>query len=61
MQADPGELTNLANDPAHVLTLAEMAGRCLTRRLRHADRAHTQTVITHAGPVSRPLALRMDQ
>ena len=56
---DPGEFTNLANDPAHALTLAEMAGRCLTRRLRHADRTLTQTVVTHTGPVSRPMALAL--
>ena len=41
LQADPGQFTNLAADPAHTAVVAEYAQKALSWRMHHADRTLT--------------------
>jgi len=52
LQADPGELTNLADDPAHLAVRLDMAEKLLAWRARHLDRSLTGIELTTDGPVS---------
>ncbi len=51
MQEDPGELTNLADDPAYRDARLEMAEKLLSWRASHLDRSLTGVELTAAGPV----------
>ena len=57
LEADPDELHNLANDPAHSGVRIEMAERLLSWRARHLDQTLALKELTPGGVVSRP-ALR---
>lgn len=54
LQADPGEATNLADDPAHAQTRLEMAEAMLSWRTAHLDRSLTGIDLTESGPVKLP-------
>ncbi len=58
LQADPGELTNLANDPVYAVVRLEMAEKLLAWRARHLDRSLSGTELTEAGPVEAALERR---
>ncbi|WP_436642595.1 alkaline phosphatase family protein [Microbaculum sp. FT89] len=58
MQADPGELTNLAGDPAYRDARLDMAEKLLAWRARHLDRSLSGIELTEAGPVSATLDRR---
>jgi len=53
LECDPGETTNLADDPAFAPMALAGAQRLLSWRQRHADRTLTHITLTDAGPVSR--------
>ncbi len=53
LQADPGQFTNLAKDPAHAPAMLDMAGRMLNWRLRHAERTLTGYAASPDGLLSR--------
>ncbi len=53
LKADPGELRDLAGDPAHQGTLLEAAQALLSHRLVHADRTLTGVHLTADGPIRR--------
>jgi arylsulfatase A-like enzyme len=59
MQADPGELTNLADDPAYAHVRLEMAEKLLAWRARHLDRRLSGTELTEGGPVEAALERRI--
>ncbi len=46
---DPGELHNLADDPAHATTVLDYAQRMLSWRMNHADRTLTGYKLTPSG------------
>ncbi|MFN3984920.1 MAG: alkaline phosphatase family protein [Rhodocyclaceae bacterium] len=46
---DPGELRNLASDPAYREVMLEMTQHLLSLRMRHADRAFTRLLATPNG------------
>ena len=56
MQRDPGELTNLAGDPAMARVIARYGQKLLSHRMLHAERTLAnaqltpQGVVRHAGP-----------
>jgi arylsulfatase A-like enzyme len=50
---DPGEMRNVAGDPAHRGLLAEAMGRMLDWRLRHGARAYTDLCATPEGLAPR--------
>lgn len=50
---DPDQLHDRAADPAYAAIRAELAGRMLSWRMRHTERALTDTVITPDGPRTR--------
>lgn len=54
---DPEELHDVSLDPQYASAMARMSSQMLTRRLSHADRAHTEVVVTSAGPESRRMPL----
>lgn len=49
----PGQLRNLANDPAYARKMLYMAQKILNWRLKHADRTLTGYAATPEGLVSR--------
>jgi arylsulfatase A-like enzyme len=51
--ADPDQLENLADDPVFAAVRADCAAAALSWRMRHGERALTDTVITPAGPRTR--------
>ncbi|MBK1667270.1 hypothetical protein CKO28_04330 [Rhodovibrio sodomensis] len=51
LEADPRESCNLAGDPATAAIERDCAQALLTKRLRHADRTWTNTLLTDGGPV----------
>jgi len=53
LRADPGEMRNVAGDPAYAGLLAHAAGRMLSWRLKHADRTLTHLCATPNGLVDR--------
>ncbi len=57
LEADPDNLHNLANDPAHAGVRIELAERLLSWRARHLDQTLALKELTAGGVVSRP-ALR---
>ena len=54
LTADPGQLHDLASDPAHAATVRDYAQRALSWRMRHADRTLTHYRSTPAGLECRP-------
>jgi arylsulfatase A-like enzyme len=52
--ADPDNLRNLANDPAHASVRIEMAERLLSWRSRHLDQTLALKELTSLGVVSAP-------
>ncbi len=52
LQNDPGELENLAADPAHAPTLLRLTQKLLSLRMRHADRTLSDVRLTGQGPVN---------
>lgn len=53
LRADPGEMRNVAGDPARAGLLATAMRRMLDFRLTHADVGHTHVVATPGGLVER--------
>jgi arylsulfatase A-like enzyme len=51
LAADPGELVNLADDPAHAATLLRLTQKLLSLRMRHADRRLSDMRIGAGGVV----------
>jgi arylsulfatase A-like enzyme len=47
LQNDPGELNDLASQPAHLDTVLEYAQRMLSWRMRHADKTLTHIALTN--------------
>ncbi len=60
LQADPGELVNLADDPAYTRVRIEMAEKLLAWRARHLDRMLTGIELSANGPVSAGRERRVD-
>ena len=58
LESDPGELVNLADDPAYRDVRLEMAEKLLAWRARHLDRQLTGIELTESGPVSAGLDRR---
>ncbi len=52
LEADPGERTNVADDPAYASTRIAYAEKLLSWRARHLDRTLTGIELTADGPVS---------
>ncbi|MBO9100297.1 MULTISPECIES: alkaline phosphatase family protein [unclassified Rhizobium] len=52
LQADPGELRNLAEEPAYLATRLRYAERLLSVRARHLDQTLAYTELTEDGPVT---------
>ena len=53
LEADPGELCNLADDPAYQGLVLEYAQRMLSWRMVHDERLLTNIMLTPDGPVER--------
>jgi len=53
LQQDPGECVNLADNPDYQSLLLEYAQKMLSWRMKHTDRALTETLLTKKGPVTR--------
>ena len=53
LEKDPGQLRNLAQDPAYASQMLDMAQKMLNWRLKHADRTLTGYAATPEGLVSR--------
>ncbi|MBM3554620.1 MAG: alkaline phosphatase family protein [Alphaproteobacteria bacterium] len=53
LASDPGELRNLAADPAHAGAVLTCAQALLSWRMRHAERAFTNVYLCPEGPVIR--------
>lgn len=49
MIADPSEMQNLAEDPAHMKTLLRMTRKLLSHRMKHADRTLTSYKVSGEG------------
>lgn len=58
LEADPGELHNLANDPAEAERIRDYAARLLSWRLRTDDETLATTLVTPLGVISRQDRLR---
>ncbi len=54
LRADPGELNNVADDPAYAVQRVTYAEKLLTWRARNLDRTLTGVSLTEAGPVGLP-------
>ena len=60
LEADPGETTNLADQPEHAALLASLTGKLLSRRMIHAERTLANIQLTptgvarYEGPRERP-------
>ncbi|MDQ0455526.1 alkaline phosphatase family protein [Rhizobium paknamense] len=54
LEADPGELTNVAADPAYLAVRLAYAEKLLALRAEHLDQTLAYTELTDEGPVSRP-------
>jgi len=52
LQADPDEMHNLANDPAHSAMLLRLTQKLLSHRMRRANRTMTDVKITSEGAVN---------
>lgn len=52
LEADPGELRNLAEDPAHLPIRLSFAEKLLSLRATHLDQTLALTTLTAQGPVS---------
>ncbi len=50
MQQDPGELNNLANDPAHAPQVLRLTQKLLSHRMSHQNRRLTGWRLSHQGP-----------
>lgn len=57
MESDPGELTDLSRDPAHLATRLEMAERLLAWRARHLDQSLALSELTERGVAGTPARL----
>ena len=53
LKRDPGEFTNLANDPAHAATTLAYAQKLLSWRLAHEDQTLTHKMATGKGMLER--------
>ena len=53
MEADPGQLENLAKDPANAPVMLDYAQRMLSWRMRYADRTLTGYSATPDGLINR--------
>ncbi|HEY2707031.1 MAG TPA: alkaline phosphatase family protein [Caulobacteraceae bacterium] len=53
LQTDPGETTNLADDPAYAPVVLRFAQKLLSWRMNHDERALTEMVLTDDGPLVR--------
>ena len=51
LRKDPGELTNLADDPAYGATVATYAQRLLSHRLLHSERTLTNAMLSPKGVI----------
>ena len=58
LHADPAQLHNLADDPAHAATVRDYAQRMLSWRMRHADRTLTHFRSTPGGLEQRDPSTR---
>ncbi|MGG7519156.1 alkaline phosphatase family protein [Allorhizobium undicola] len=54
LAADPGELTNVAEDPAYLAIRLRYAEKLLALRAEHLDQTLAFSELTPEGPVSRP-------
>ena len=52
LESDPGELTNVADDPAYATARIAYAEKLLAWRARHLDRTLSGIELTANGPVS---------
>ena len=57
LEADPGELRNLADDPSSMSVRIEFAERLLTWRAEHLDQSLALSVLTGRGVAGPPAAL----
>lgn len=58
MQNDPGELNNVAADPAYASVRLEFAERLLAWRAEHLDQSLALSALTEGGVVGHPAALQ---
>ncbi len=54
LEADPGELRNLAGDPAYAPLMLEYAQKLLSWRMNHDEQTLTHLALTDDGPIARP-------
>lgn len=54
LKADPGEMINLADDPAYLATRLHYAEKLLALRAEHLDQTLAYTELRENGPVSKP-------
>jgi arylsulfatase A-like enzyme len=54
LEADPGELHNLADDPAYAPLVLAYAQKLLSWRMNHDEPALTHVTLTSDGPIARP-------
>ena len=57
LEADPGELRNLADDPSSMSVRIEFAERLLTWRAEHLDQSLALSALTERGVAGTPAAL----